>query len=236
MVQLAPLSLSVPIRHSIRCSGRGELLPDGQCACPAGWGGDECALHTCKRDCSGHGVCSPRTGLCACDANYMGDDCFLHRPDPVDPVERLRCPRDCSARGRCDTATGKCSCAPGFSGAGCEVGACPNNCSAPYGRCVAGAAAVVGATARRLSDSDPEWILAAGPAGCECVAGRVGRDCSRRACPSGCSGHGACVDGACACERGYGGAACDTALCTPCLLYTSPSPRDKRQSRMPSSA
>ena len=26
------------------------------------------------------------------------------------------------------------------------------------------------------------------------------------------------------------------ALCTPCLLYTSPSPRDKRQSRMPSSA
>ena len=26
------------------------------------------------------------------------------------------------------------------------------------------------------------------------------------------------------------------ALYTPCLLYTSPSPRDKRQSRMPSSA
>ena len=25
-------------------------------------------------------------------------------------------------------------------------------------------------------------------------------------------------------------------LCTACLLYTSPSPRDKRQSRMPSSA
>ena len=25
-------------------------------------------------------------------------------------------------------------------------------------------------------------------------------------------------------------------LCIPCLLYTSPSPRDKRQSRMPSSA
>ena len=25
-------------------------------------------------------------------------------------------------------------------------------------------------------------------------------------------------------------------LCTVCLLYTSPSPRDKRQSRMPSSA
>ena len=24
--------------------------------------------------------------------------------------------------------------------------------------------------------------------------------------------------------------------CEPCLLYTSPSPRDKRQSRMPSSA
>ena len=24
--------------------------------------------------------------------------------------------------------------------------------------------------------------------------------------------------------------------CVPCLLYTSPSPRDKRQSRMPSSA
>ena len=30
-------------------------------------------------------------------------------------------------------------------------------------------------------------------------------------------------------------AACAT-LCVVCLLYTSPSPRDKRQSRMPSSA
>ena len=28
----------------------------------------------------------------------------------------------------------------------------------------------------------------------------------------------------------------DTAECSVCLLYTSPSPRDKRQSRMPSSA
>ena len=28
----------------------------------------------------------------------------------------------------------------------------------------------------------------------------------------------------------------DAARATPCLLYTSPSPRDKRQSRMPSSA
>ena len=28
----------------------------------------------------------------------------------------------------------------------------------------------------------------------------------------------------------------DIAICYPCLLYTSPSPRDKRQSRMPSSA
>ena len=28
----------------------------------------------------------------------------------------------------------------------------------------------------------------------------------------------------------------DNSLCYVCLLYTSPSPRDKRQSRMPSSA
>ena len=31
-------------------------------------------------------------------------------------------------------------------------------------------------------------------------------------------------------------ATCGTFLVLPCLLYTSPSPRDKRQSRMPSSA
>ena len=30
--------------------------------------------------------------------------------------------------------------------------------------------------------------------------------------------------------------ACETVVNTGCLLYTSPSPRDKRQSRMPSSA
>ena len=32
------------------------------------------------------------------------------------------------------------------------------------------------------------------------------------------------------------GCPCDESACTRCLLYTSPSPRDKRQSRMPSSA
>ena len=36
--------------------------------------------------------------------------------------------------------------------------------------------------------------------------------------------------------RQYGGASSLMAMPKACLLYTSPSPRDKRQSRMPSSA
>ena len=34
----------------------------------------------------------------------------------------------------------------------------------------------------------------------------------------------------------YGQHGADLYICGSCLLYTSPSPRDKRQSRMPSSA
>ena len=55
---------------------------------------------------------------------------------------------------------------------------------------------------------------------CSCSAGFHGHDCSRdgrdhtvrpSSCPSGCSGHGACLQGTtCACVAGYTGAECAT--------------------------
>ena len=59
--------------------------------------------------------------------------------------------------------------------------------------------------------------------------------CLKRPCS-----HGKCLllEGghACVCDLGFTGQFCDEEINECCLLYTSPSPRDKRQSRMPSSA
>ena len=47
---------------------------------------------------------------------------------------------------------------------------------------------------------------------------------------SGCGGYGSYGD------VGYSAATCYRGISSSCLLYTSPSPRDRQKSRMPSSA
>ena len=43
---------------------------------------------------------------------------------------------------------------------------------------------------------------------CYCVAGWGGEDCRWRECPFGCSGHGLCHNGTCACSAGFTGSDC----------------------------
>lgn len=49
---------------------------------------------------------------------------------------------------------------------------------------------------------------------CHCFLGFHGHDCSRRSCPSNCTGNGLCLNnGICECKTGYTGIDCSTAVC-----------------------
>ncbi|XP_027357118.1 leishmanolysin-like isoform X1 [Abrus precatorius] len=56
---------------------------------------------------------------------------------------------------------------------------------------------------------------------CQCFLGFHGDDCSRRSCPSNCSGNGMCLsNGICECKTGYTGIDCSTAVCDEqCSLH-----------------
>ncbi|KAH7665038.1 Peptidase M8 leishmanolysin protein [Dioscorea alata] len=56
---------------------------------------------------------------------------------------------------------------------------------------------------------------------CHCFVGFHGHDCSYRACPDNCHGHGTCrANGICECENGWTGIDCSTAICDEqCSLH-----------------
>ncbi|CAK8569593.1 unnamed protein product [Lathyrus sativus] len=56
---------------------------------------------------------------------------------------------------------------------------------------------------------------------CHCFLGFHGHDCSRRSCPSNCTGNGLCLNnGICECKPGYTGIDCSTAVCDEqCSLH-----------------
>ena len=129
----------------IVCSGRGSLMPNGGCACHAGWSGPSCARQGCKRECSGRGVCL--AGLCSCEPGWRGDDCG-RRPVPA----VIECPHSCWGRGMCDFANGRCHCMQGYGGDDCSAGLCPRDCSG-HGICVDGTQPVLSAVRGFASNS-----------------------------------------------------------------------------------
>jgi hypothetical protein len=185
-----------------RCSGKGECRADGGrafCECAEGFWGSDCATPTCRRNCSGRGICkmgpnplytSKTPFSFAGAAAAVGSGGNLQ-----DALLGLSDQAKAAAKDIWFRSQSHCECRPGFYGRECALvrddetaRACPASCSG-HGLCDADAGR------------------------CECHAGFAGADCSI-ACPSHCSGHGVCThDGICKCKPGFSGPDCSVTEC-----------------------
>ena len=180
------------------CSGHG-LCHDGGCVCESGFGGDDCGV-VCHGGCSGHGRCTDE-GACVCEAGWWGELC----------TTPSLCLNACSGRGECRVAddansTAAAAIVAEASAARLRVAAAK---AATY---VVEARELASAAAARAHATSAAARAAAEPR-CHCAAGWRGTaDCSVAdgECPVGCSGHGRCEGGVCACEHGWRGPHCAT--------------------------
>ena len=132
------------------------------CECDAGWEGADCSVRGCPLRCSGRGKC-----VSTCETR----ECWLYSVNASLKCEcaagfcrpRLRerracVPSDnCNGRGLC--LDGVCHCKGGFQGPGCELRACPNDCSG-RGTCGSDGMRVQPRLRRRrlFAARMPEWL------------------------------------------------------------------------------
>jgi hypothetical protein len=169
------------------CSGHGTCGADDLCSCYQNWGmADETG-----------GDCSEMY----CPFEYA----FVDAPDQNGRFHKYM---ECSGKGICDRATGECECFDGYTGKGCQRHVCPNDCSG-HGTCEyveeltygtvpglywgafgtsAEQAGVIGydgiyKNAKTFARSATKLWDHHKSMGCNCDAGWIDVDCSRRMCP-----------------------------------------------------
>ena len=207
-------------------------------ACPSGFNGDGQECHDIwdcvDNPCGAHGTCTDAGAnayACSCDTGWRdfgsvttGTGTVCEEVNPCELGED-----DCGANSVCNhqgPGQHTCTCDTGYTGDGytcvdtdgcvgdpCYVGVACTDVAAPgegftCGECPVGMVDLAEGT------TDPRGVTCHDP------------DCDG----SPCGLYGDCVD------TGIGEYTCDCDTGYTCLLYTSPSPRDRQKSRMPSSA
>jgi len=104
--------------------GRNGQCVSGVCQCQPGRAGVNCSDYSCPNDCSGHGICTPTTGVCVCSSQYSGSDCSVSLSSTStsstnSESNNINCPNQCSGNGNCYGQV--CSCSSGYSGSDCST-------------------------------------------------------------------------------------------------------------------
>ncbi|XP_049504860.1 teneurin-2, partial [Panthera uncia] len=206
----------VPMNQCIdpSCGGHGSCI-DGNCVCSAGHKGEHCEEGKCCRARLGSSrggrilqaqtfakEPNPRLRILQRKLQHFAQRTSNALVDCLDPT--------CSSHGVC--VNGECLCSPGWGGLNCELARvqCPDQCS--------GHGTYVPDTG--LCSCDPNWM---GP---DCSVGKPRSFLlafpnthalwsSMKVCSVDCGTHGVCIGGACRCEEGWTGAACDQRVCHP---------------------
>ncbi|XP_042526154.1 teneurin-2 isoform X4 [Dipodomys spectabilis] len=192
------------------CHGNGECV-SGQCHCFPGFLGADCAKAACPVLCSGNGQYSK--GTCQCYSGWKGAECDVPLHQCIDPT--------CGGHGAC--VDGSCVCSTGYKGEHCEEVDCLDPTCSSHGVCVNGGCLCSpgwgGLNCELARVQCPDQCSGHGTylpdtGLCSCDPNWMGPDCSV-VCSVDCGTHGVCIGGACRCEEGWTGAACDQRVCHP---------------------
>uniref|UniRef100_A0A8C9VTN2 Teneurin transmembrane protein 2 n=1 Tax=Scleropages formosus TaxID=113540 RepID=A0A8C9VTN2_SCLFO len=133
------------------------------------------------------------------------------------------CPQNCHGNGEC--ISGECHCFPGFHGTDCSKGAfvpdtgacsCDSNWMGPDCS-VGGCPSICACLVSPCGVPHVVWCPPSGVPHCLAMPCPSLYVCgySTEVCSVDCGSHGACMGGACRCEEGWTGAACDQRVCNP---------------------
>ena len=191
----------------------GEPMPRGvcvrgECRCRAGWTGARCEQRRCALECR-HGTCDALLGRCECAPGWQGPRC-----------DQPACPSVC-VHGACrkrlfggSSGGYECRCEPGWRGPACDERRCPRGCEA-HGVCGKNGTCFC-APGYHGPSCESRTCSAVSALGGEGGGGEGGGGAGATALTTltyGCSSHGECVEGMCACHEGWGGASCERRRC-----------------------